>query len=326
MTFQAHIEPDKGNPRSCNTGVPECDPPTKHPKDFLRFDWYQASFIAQIDDVEALFIRDFGGEFLEDKGRHSYEFGSKHTELAVFFMWGGQNQGIYIQASGSDAEFVADWVRHHFPDHKVSRADVCLDFEAAGSFERLAGTIEPIARKARTSVTLIGDPDPTTMRGRTFYYGSRKTSDVFIRLYEKGLEQIGKGNETANPDWVRFEAVFKPRKDRKALAAKWSKAEFFQMSKWVNETANQVVGIEGVYQPDPSLRKNSDDLALEHMLNQYGNLLKRQVEKRGWQSLTERMFITLFTPKERAAFEKDPSGLEGRGEKETVSRSHHKGP
>lgn len=312
MTANPQVREHLPNPRSCNTGVQSATPATEDSRHLLRFDWYQATFSARPDDVEALFIRDFGGEFIEDRGRHSYEFGSKHSELAVFLMWGGRNAGLFLQVSGEDAEPVAHWVRRNFPDHKVSRADVRLDFDAPGSFDRLAGTIEPIARKARAAVTLIGDPDPSTMRGRTFYYGSRKTSDVFVRMYEKGLEQMAKGSETANPDWVRFEAVFRPQKDRKALAAKWTKSEFFQMSRWANETANQVVGLDGAFEPDPSHKRNSDDAALEHMLTQYRNLLRRQVERRGWRSLQQKIYVSTFTPAERAAFDENPSRLNGR--------------
>lgn len=311
-TFDTQFE-NGTNPRLCNTGVQSANPPTKNNRNLLRFDWYQASFKGQVSDAEALFIKAFGGEWRPDRGRHSYENGLKHSEMAVFLMWGGQNQGIFLQVSGEDSEDVALWVRANFPEHLVSRADVCLDFIGANAFDELAGTIEPIARKAGASVTLIGDPDPATMKGRTFYYGSRKSSDVFVRMYEKGLEQKVKGNETANPEWVRFEAVFRPKKIRKQLAAKWSKEDFFKMSKWVNETANEVVGLDGAFEPDPSHRRNSDEAALEHMLTQYRNLLRRQVENRGWQSLTERMFISIYTPKERAHFEKNRSELKGKG-------------
>lgn len=306
MTKHQHHFEQANQPPSCNTGVPSVPP-------LLKFDWYQASFEGVADSVSALFLRDFGGDFTEEKGLHSYEFALKHSERGFRLMWGGRNAGIYAQATGQDAEPIAMWIRANFPEHRVSRADVALDYRGQ-SLDTFKDIIEPIARKARASVCFVGDPDPSSKAGRTFYFGSRQSSDAFIRVYEKGLEQQAKGVEDSPEDWVRFEAVFRPRKERKVKAAKWTHEEFFKMSRWVGQAGKEVAGLSGEYEPDESIRKNTDEQSFEFLLLQYGPLIRRMVEKRGWAGFCRYLFISIFTPAERLKMEKD-------GRKETVHRS-----
>jgi len=224
MTYQPTKDDFDQDPRPSNTGVPNLE----RTLSITRFDYYSASFSSDVDTVEALFLRDFGGEFTQTHGVNGYTDSLKHNELTVRVCWGGQNPGVFVLVSGEDSEAVSSWIRSNFPDHKVSRADVCVDFCEAGSFERLSKIIDPICRKGRAKVLFMGDLDATSKDGRTMYYGSFK-SNAFVRLYEKGLEQIGKGVEDADPNWVRFEGQFKPKKEMKSMAAKWSKEEFFQM-------------------------------------------------------------------------------------------------
>ena len=298
MTYQPTKDDFDQDPRPSNTGVPNLE----RTLSITRFDYYSASFSSDVDTVEALFLRDFGGEFTQTHGVNGYTDSLKHNELTVRVCWGGQNPGVFVLVSGEDSEAVSSWIRSNFPDHKVSRADVCVDFCEAGSFERLSKIIDPIARKGRAKVLFIGDLDISSKDGRTMYYGSFK-SNAFVRLYEKGLEQIGKGVEDADPNWVRFEGQFKPKKEMKSMAAKWSKEEFFQMSKWINKAANEVVGLSGSFLPDPSKRRNSDEQTFEFLVKQYGPLIRRMVEKRGWLGFCRYLFISIFSHKEREILE-----------------------
>lgn len=308
--LQQHDFETGEQPPSCNTGVHSVPP-------LLKFDWYQASFEGVADEVEALFIRDFGGSFIEEPGRHSYEFGLKHDMMAFRLMWGGRNTGIYAQVSGQESDDVAQWIRRNFPEHRVSRADVALDYRGQ-SIEDIRAIVEPIARKAKAKVEMYGDPDPSYGNGRTYYFGSR-TSDVMLRVYEKGLEQRAKGVEDSPEDWVRFEGQFRPRKERKAKAARWTPEEFFTMGKWANEAANKVAGLSGTYRPDESIRKNSDEQSFEYLLLQYGPLMKRMAQKRGWAGFVRLLFVSLFTPAERLKMETE-------GRKRTGTRSRQEGP
>jgi hypothetical protein len=305
MTHQKHDFETGTQPPYTNRGVPNC-------AGRLKFDWYQASFEASLDALEALFITDFGGEFIETKGVNTYTNGMKHDGQSFSVYWGGQNTGLFVVASGQDSEHLAQWIRLHFPEHRVSRADVAIDFRGQ-SIEGLVATTEPIARKARAAVLFVGDPNPISGKGRTWYFGS-KTSDVRVRIYEKGLEQRAKGVEDSPEDWVRFEGQFRPRKERKAKAAKWTHEEFFTMGKWANKAANEVAGLGGEYQPDESKRRNKDEETFEFFLRQYGPLIRRMVEKRGWVGFCRYLFISVFTPAERLKMEKD-------GRRETGTRS-----
>lgn len=310
MTLQKHDFEQATQPPYTNRGVQSDRPP-------LRFDWYQASFKASLDAVEALFIKDFGGSFDEVKGVNTYENGVKHDERAFSVYWGGRNEGLFVVASGQDAEPIARWIRANFPEHRVSRADVAMDFRGQ-SIEGMVAITEPIARKAKASVLFVGDPNPLSGKGRTWYFGS-KTSDARVRIYEKGLEQRAKGNDEAPEDWVRFEGQFRPRKERKAKAATWTHEEFFTMGKWANDAANKVGGLSGTYRPDESIRKNSDEQSFEFLLHQYGPLMRRMVEKRGWPAFVRLLFVSIFTPAERVEMEKN-------GRKGTVHRSLQEGP
>lgn len=294
MTHQKHDFEAGSQPPYTNRGVPSVPP-------LSRFDWYQASFEGAADSVAALFLRDFGGSFTDIKGVNTYEFGLRHDGQSFSLFWGGRNTGIFAVASGGDAHHLAEWIRANFPEHRVSRADVAIDFRGQ-SIEGLVAITEPIARKARASVIFVGDPDPKSGKGRTWYFGS-KSSDVRVRIYEKGLEQRAKGVEDSPEDWVRFEGQFRPRKERKAKAAKWTPEEFFTMGKWANEAANKVAGLSGTYQPDESKRRNTDEQTFEYLLLQYGPLIKRMVEKQGWFGFCRYLFVSLFSPKEREQVE-----------------------
>lgn len=294
-------------PPSSNRGVPSVQPPTLLPSPSLfpspRFDWYQATVSGQPSAVLQIFESHFGGEFRPAAGLYSFTESAIHDTLGLRILWGGRNPEPHIQATSHDAVPVADFVRAQFPNHKVSRADVCWDFSMPGGFQILRDVIEPIARKARAGVCLIGDPDPASNKGQTIYFGSRKTSDLFIRLYQKGLERQAAGVKDADPDWVRLEVVVRPRKARKTEAATLPPEAFVGFSKWASKAVSEALGVAIPFLPDSSLRKSRDDEAFEHMCRQYGRLLRQRVERDGWAALQSQMYREIYTIKERIKME-----------------------
>lgn len=291
-------------PPSSNRGVPRADPPTLLHLPAPRFDWYQATVKGTPADVIKAFTDHFGGEFSPSGGLYSFKESAIHDDLGLRVLWGGRNADPHIQATSQDAAPVADFIRSAFPAHKVSRADVCWDFSLAGGFDLLRSIIEPIARKSRASVCLIGDPDPNSTKGQTIYFGSRKSSDLFIRLYQKGLERRAAGVVDADPDWVRLEVVVRPRKGRKADAATMQPQEFVGFSKWASQAVSEALGVAIPFLPDTTLRKSRDDEAFAHMCKQYGRLLRRLVEKDGWAVLQGSLYREIYTASERNKMER----------------------
>ena len=276
------------------------------------FDWYRGTVRNSIHAtlIEA-FIKQFGGAFEPCRGMHSYAEGAQHTDKAFTVMWGGTNGGTYFEGRGQDAQDVSEFIRKHAPEHRVSRADVALDFSFSGAFDTLAAIVEPIARKRRVDCRFIGDTEENNpdyrdedRKGRTRYYGSVK-SDVMVRLYEKGIKAINEGAKGADRDWVRFEVQIKPQKSQKALAASMDPFEMLGLSKWVSKTVGEML------EEAPTVIRNIDkqektmEHALEHMATQYAKHLRAYVEKHGWQELDFFLYTTIYTPKERAKMEQD---------------------
>lgn len=294
-------------PPSSNRGVPGAQPPTQtpslDPSTCPRFDWYQATVHGQPDPILQAFVQHFGGSFRPAGGLYSFTTSAIHDSLGLRIFWGGQNPGAHIQGTSYDAAPVAEFIRERWPSHLVSRADVCWDFSFPGGFETLRDVIEPIARKARAAVCLVGDPNPATNKGQTLYFGSRKSSDLFIRLYQKGLERRAAGVKDADPNWVRLEVVVRPRKRRKVDAATLPPEAFVGFSKWASLAVSEALGIAVPFRPDQTLRAGGDDAAFQHLCRQYGRLLRERVERDGWPALQSAMYREIYTIRDRQKME-----------------------
>nr|CRY96435.1 hypothetical protein [uncultured prokaryote] len=242
-----------------------------------RFDWYAATLPEQtktagIDVLAAL--GDARPELV--RGQYGYPRGWKvqregSTLLTVFE---GDDLRDHVVATGADAHEVAGAMKRRFPAHSVSRADVCLDFDAGPSFfaETRALAHELLAGK----VTLT-DYVETAPKGiaATLYVGSR-ASEVRARLYEKGKESP----DTHPPDRVRLEVQVRPQKpDRKALASMVEPIGFWGFSRWSRELLEEVSGRTAPAAPVRSARVSDLDGALDAMAKQYGRRLLQLAER-----------------------------------------------
>jgi hypothetical protein len=246
----------------------------------MRFDYYAATLPAQLSYCEKSIKDNFEGYLISEPPVKPYKSGLRHHQKDFRLYWGGQNPLPFFVASGQNSEDAASFVRRVFPQHRVSRADVAVDFEEVGGFDRVHALINPICRNARVEVEFQGDPDPTQKRGRTMYYGS-KNSDVRICLYEKGLHELGKGNLEASEGWVRIELRVRPRKQRKALCASFSPQQFWGCAKWTSIVSKEVLLTVVPFEPDPSLRLGKVDQAVIHMFRQYAGSIRAFCDKHG---------------------------------------------
>lgn len=254
----------------------------------MRFDYYAATIPQPVELCLEGLSRGLGGDFLTARPLQSYTTGFECITGSFRLYCGGQNPHPFFVATGEDAATGAEVLRRVFPSHRVARADVAYDFIEAGGFDRVVALIDPIVRKAKVKVTFIGDPAPGQTAGRTMYFGS-KDSDVRIRVYEKDLEQIAKGNPNVPAGWVRVELQTRPRKVRKSLAASMTEAELFGLSQWSLKAAEAVLGVTVPYTPDRSMRESTTERAIRHMIDQYGSAIGRFVEQYGRKEFDRRI-------------------------------------
>jgi DNA relaxase NicK len=150
------------------------------------------------------------------------------------------------------------------------------------------------------SIRLLGDPaenDPDfpedKRRGRTLYLGSR-SSEVRVRLYEKGFERRGAGVENIDPNLSRLEVVAAPQKAHKAHAATLSPFEMVGLSKWISDAIQAVVGDHPALIPQNIKRDTTRDERLAQLARQYGRTLREFIDDVGWSRFVETLSIVLY--------------------------------
>lgn len=254
----------------------------------MRFDWYSATVPVHVSVLENTIKSHFGNTLVETRPVRPYEKALKDPKNGYRINFEGCNPHPFFVASGAESHDAAEFLRNHFPKHRVTRSDVAIDTCEIGSFQRLVDQITPIAKKARVQCRLFGDPDPNATEGRTFYFGS-PTSDVRIRVYEKGLKEISEGNLLANPHWVRLELQVRPRKDRKLIAATIEPSALFGFAQWSQTVSQNVLGNIAEFIPDLSKRESDLDKAFRFMIEQYGNTLRGLAERDGWAVTLKRV-------------------------------------
>lgn len=264
----------------------------------MRFDYYSGTPHAHLSLLEQSIKDQFEGQLVSEPPVKPYKSGFRHHQMDFRVYWGGENPLPFFVSSGENSEHGASFLRSTFPKHRVSRADVCEDYDEVGGFDRFHSLIDPIVRSAGVQVQFQGDPDPSKQTGRTMYYGSPK-SDVRLVLYEKGLHERGKGNLAASVGWVRLELRVRPRKDRKALCASLLPPQMWGLSKWTSRVAKEVLLTGVPFIPDPSLRVGKVDQAVIHMFRQYGGSLRAFADKYGKHSLMNHLNEVLYEDQEK---------------------------
>lgn len=253
------------------------------------FDWYQCSLSVAVPEIVSQLADFYGAVTRPGKPQPPYlrcmEFvplGTKKNDKSVVpfctLHYGGVNERSMIRASSDNAVVFAEFVRKTWPEHSVSRLDVALDFqEGPDFFNDMSSWLIDYAKENRLKTAFAGDW-ASGESGRTLYVGSRKSA-VFIRLYEKGMEQLAKGNADAPVDWVRFEAEIKPaNKDAKRRMAAVEPRNCFGASLVLRAFA-ELLGDK--YEPIKvgTVWKQTDfDRSFQHMCYQYGDVLKKALE------------------------------------------------
>lgn len=248
----------------------------------MRFDYYAATVPAQISHCIKKLSESHGDQFSEAKPVAPYKKAVQHDFTGLRLYSGGQNPFPHLVISGDRSPFAANFIRKTYPTHKVSRADVCIDFIEAGGFDRVKLILNAIAADIRPKPIvpmLFGPETDHADVGRSIYYGSPK-SDVRIVIYEKGKQMRAQGH-VVSADWFRIELRVRPRKARKDAAAVLTEADLWGFSKWSLSASKAVLNVCPEYHPDQSLRQSTAEQAVRHMLKQYRRAMMRYSDEIG---------------------------------------------
>lgn len=255
-----------------------------------RFDWYQATVPATQPALLAALLADLPPGIVQEigKGFNSYAQRvdlSDDGEVLATVMHGGVNPLPNVKSSGDSAPALADFLRRQFPDHRVSRLDVCLDMRGDGLFDDIVRVMSHVGREFRLKGEKIIPDDLDD--GSTYYLGSR-ASPLRVRCYEKG-KQLYK--LTGDPvwrmffDWVRLELQVRPEKAFKVTAATMEPDAFWGCAAWTREIAQGALSMN----PGPVTMKPTriadHERAMRALTAQYGATIRRQVMKLGsWEA------------------------------------------
>jgi len=201
------------NPPASNRGV--------HPVT-LCFDWYGATIPAAPGPVIGT-LRDVLGAdvaVVTPNRRYDKAFSLSVSGRVLCRVSSGRAyEGCFVESTGDSAPVVVPIIRRHWPEHRVARVDVAVDFVDVDfyDFDRIAKTAFLIADKHGLVTDCSGDW-LEAVRGRTLYLGSR-TSRARMCIYEKGKEQ------SVDHDWTRLELRIRPHSRNKGDFAQASPAQ-----------------------------------------------------------------------------------------------------
>lgn len=249
-----------------------------------RFDWYQATIKADVNDVLASMLDLDECTLKHSKGAHGYA----HTTAVLGpsgrlgHVWhGGSHLHPHVVVTGEDAQRGAEMIRVRFPGHTVTRADVCEDFADVGAFDRITPHLLSVAQSHRVKLDTRGD-HLLTKKGRTIYLGSA-ASATRLRLYDKAAELRNKF--AADPfrlasvpeNLTRLEAQVRPQTQQaKATFATIEPMQVMGSSAWLRALWSLVAGLElHPVQVGKGYRQADDERAYAYLLAQYGGLLRR---------------------------------------------------
>jgi hypothetical protein len=254
----------------------------------VRFDWYQGtvkgSEVAPLCDALTSIADGFPQWTELDRAPHGFRFGRKLADMdgpLLQVWWGGQHQWPHVVISGEVAPRGAELLRGRFPEHTVSRADVCIDYGDPGAYDRLQGIALGVAQARGIKVDTRGD-HLITKQGRTLYLGAA-SSHTRLRLYDKAAELRGQFHN--NPERLaevpqhlaRLECQVRPQTPQaKAAAAQVDPVTLMGSAAWTRALMREVADLElEPFQVGRAWRQSDDDRAYSALLAQYGGLLQR---------------------------------------------------
>lgn len=263
-----------------------------------RFDYYQGTVKAPPAEVmEAMASLAPGGAWEHIKRPpQGYNVGQRLVDadgLVGTLWWGGVHGHPHALFSGETSPAGADLLRGRFAGrHTVARADVCIDYDEPGAYDRLQDSALLVAKDRNVKVGTAGD-HLLTKEGRTVYLGA-PSSHTRLRIYDKAAELRGQyANNLVKllevPDHLaRLEVQVRPQTPvAKAAAALADPVSLMGSAAWTRELMRQVAGLElEPFNAGRMWRQSDDDRAYTALLAQYGGMLqRRQLLHGSWDCL-----------------------------------------
>jgi hypothetical protein len=241
-----------------------------------RFDWYQGTVEMSSKHLIDLATTELGDEHpVPAPARNGYARGweiRKEGSRSAVVYEGGIHEYPHVVATGENAPPLANFLRRSPRNHRVSRADVCVDTDTPGAFKSLFTALRSISRDAGLTATLMHNPDDG-QAGATYYVGS-KTSEVRARLYEKGKQLP----DAKRPHWVRFEVQARPQRERKSWTAEAAEWDVLGSAQWSRRFASETLAVASTAPPTRSERVSDLEGALRTLSAQYGRRMLELLE------------------------------------------------
>lgn len=252
-----------------------------YPPELLSWDWYQATI--DTPELASLLLNGLARSLGLSKwtlcpALYGYSLGyvldGVETGSVRVFV---RERDVHVQATSRTAGAVAEYLRSAWPEHRVSRADVALDVDAPGCFDRLWRHVHDLARSGaagggrKVKTSTAGDW-LDGVDGRTLYTGGT-SSPLRVVVYEKGCEQLAKDpNCGASRDWTRVEWRLRPDTPAgKAWLGKATPAEALGMTPFGASVASSLLAADVV--PVDSVRRFASQDPAYWMARQYRRVL-----------------------------------------------------
>lgn len=209
--------------------------------DWLEFTIFNESLNNIITNILLMNLTDF--EPLP-KGRFGYNTQTKWANGLIFILYNSNSEGELIKNDRNGIHIIMTGqgcrsfeskgtFRELFylvlvgaKENKFTRIDLAIDDKKDKiiNFDRFLNELEAgnVSAKWKTwDLILSRTLGDNRFKGRTIYLG-KQTSDIFCRIYDKGLERIAKNYVEIEPEtleWTRLEIVF--RRDRAELLSRY---------------------------------------------------------------------------------------------------------
>lgn len=184
-------------------------------------------------------------------------------------------------------------IRRLWPDHRVSRADVAVDF--AADFDELDARAVALVEGRGVSHRLMTNSDG----GATRYLGAR-ASESSVRVYKKSeqLRALHPDRAASIPGGiVRVELVTRPgKRDVKERAARMEPDEFWGFGQWTLVFAAEMLGVDADRVPTHFRRPSDWARALHFLGQQYGPMMQRRAADVGADQAVSELLEALGLP------------------------------
>ncbi len=248
-----------------------------------RFDWYSCTADGLDEQlVASKLAAATGAKMSQGKGRNGYAscivLERDDATLAQVYGRSARAGEVHIVVTSESCDELVPIVRRLYPDHRVARADISVDF--AADFEELDKRAVQLVERRGVSHRLMVNSDG----GATRYLGA-VSSETAVRVYKKSEQLRSLHPERADsiPDGiVRVELVVRPSKaELKGRASQMEPDEFWGLGQWTQVFAVEMLSIDAERIPTHFRRPSEWSRALHFLGEQWGPMMARRSEAVG---------------------------------------------